>query len=358
MPASYFELVLRHLGTTTGVAARLLAGTGVTRARLTEADAEITLGQQLRQLRNANRTFAPGWALGVGRALHAATHGPVGFAAVSAPALGAALEVLTRFCHVRNPSYHARTRQDGGEVRLEIEECSALLDEERVPLLETFLLSFQGIIEAVLGRPMAEGRFEIAAPAPSWAEQYGEYFHAAVRFAAPVTAIVIPAAWSALRCPCADRMMYAAALGKCEGLVRRRDGHDLTAARVEQAMVTSDDPSLPLASVARALGVSRRTLIRRLQGAGTSYRALSETHRRRCAEELLREGSLTAAEIAYRLGYEDPANFGRACRRWFGTSPGSLRRTRARGAARTGTLGQRLLSRAARVTGTGRGAHG
>jgi hypothetical protein len=32
---------------------------------------------------------------------------------------------------------------------------------------ETFLLSFQGFVEAALGRPMVEGHFEIAAPAPS-----------------------------------------------------------------------------------------------------------------------------------------------------------------------------------------------
>jgi len=34
------------------------------------------------------------------------------------------------------------------------------------------------------------------------------------------------------------------------------------------------------------------------------------------------------AELAYRLGYEDTANFNRACRRWFGKSPGRLRQKR------------------------------
>ena len=34
---------------------------------------------------------------------------------------------------------------------------------------------------------------------------------------------------------------------------------------------------------------------------------------------------LSVAEVAYVLGYEDPANFGRACRRWFGVSPGKWR---------------------------------
>jgi AraC-like DNA-binding protein len=51
-------------------------------------------------------------------------------------------------------------------------------------------------------------------------------------------------------------------------------------------------------------------------------------HRRRLAIELLADSSLTAAEIAYRLGYEDASNFGKACHRWFKRSPGALRKQR------------------------------
>ena len=141
--------------------------------------------------------------------------------------------------------------------------------------------------------------------------------------------MVIPAGWRQLRCPFADRGMYAAASSTLHALARRLDGLDYTAARVEQLMTVSGDPGLPLAQAARLLGVSRRTLVRRLQGAETTYRFLRDAHRRRRAETLLRDGSLTAAEVAYRLGYGDAANFGRACRRWFGSSPGTLRQQRA-----------------------------
>ena len=74
-----------------------------------------------------------------------------------------------------------------------------------------------------------------------------------------------------------------------------------------------------------ASALSRRTLIRRLHEGGTGYRELINAHRRRRADALLREGTLTVAEVGDRLGYEDAANFGRACQRWFGKPPGALR---------------------------------
>jgi AraC-like DNA-binding protein len=87
-----------------------------------------------------------------------------------------------------------------------------------------------------------------------------------------------------------------------------------------------DDAGLPLAAAAKQLRLSRRTLNRRLAECGTSYRALLEGHQMARARQLLADASLGVGEVAWRLGYEDPSNFGRACRRWFGKSPAALRK--------------------------------
>ena len=79
MPSTYFELVMRAFGGAPGIDTVLREGTGVTSE---VPGAEITLGQQLVQVRNANRLFAPGWGLKLGRRFEPSTHGPVGFAAV------------------------------------------------------------------------------------------------------------------------------------------------------------------------------------------------------------------------------------------------------------------------------------
>jgi AraC-like DNA-binding protein len=79
------------------------------------------------------------------------------------------------------------------------------------------------------------------------------------------------------------------------------------------------------------LHITTRTLIRRLKRAETSYRTLLEEARMRCAAALLQQAHNTVADVGYRLGYSDPANFGRAFRRWTGTTPAAWRRNRGQG---------------------------
>jgi AraC-like DNA-binding protein len=79
--------------------------------------------------------------------------------------------------------------------------------------------------------------------------------------------------------------------------------------------------SLDVGHVARRLGLSNRTLQRRLRTAGTSYRDVVDLVRQERARELVLVDTLSIAEIAERVGYEDSAVFTRAFRRWTGVSP-------------------------------------
>lgn len=84
--------------------------------------------------------------------------------------------------------------------------------------------------------------------------------------------------------------------------------------------------STPFASAsadqtARRLAMSRQTLARHLQRAGTSFAALRDELRRDFAIGLLTRG-LRVAEVSQRLGYSEPSAFHRAFRAWTGSAPG------------------------------------
>jgi len=327
MPMAYFWLLLREFGGAPEAEAALLAGTDVAPGAAADPSAEGTLGQTLVLIRNLSARLPAGWALSAGSGFHTSTHGPLGFAAVSAPTLGAALDVIERFGWVRSPYYRTTSEQSERAYQLIVEERVPLGEVERVPLLEALFLSLQAMVESVRGRPVREARFDFAYPAPSYAERYREHFHGDVRFDQPETRASFPAAWLALPCPMADAGLFTSALAKLETQARRIEGEDFLLARIEQLLDAAGDAGLPLAEAARQLRFSRRTLNRRLAESGTSYRALLEAHLRERARTLLADANLGVAEVAWRLGYEDASNFGRACRRWFGMAPAQLRKT-------------------------------
>ncbi|MAX98129.1 MAG: hypothetical protein CMI08_02825 [Oceanospirillaceae bacterium] len=82
--------------------------------------------------------------------------------------------------------------------------------------------------------------------------------------------------------------------------------------------------------VADELVLSPRTLRRRLAGEGTSYKELLDQWRQDMACQYLTTTRLSVQQISHLLGYNDPANFGRAFRRRnAGLSPLNFRRQHA-----------------------------
>jgi AraC-like DNA-binding protein len=87
------------------------------------------------------------------------------------------------------------------------------------------------------------------------------------------------------------------------------------------------NPGAP--SIARALGVSARTLARRLEEVGVSFRAVQDEVRHELACRYLRATELGIGEIAFMLGFADASSFNRAFKRWSGSSASAYRTARA-----------------------------
>ncbi|WP_414477928.1 helix-turn-helix domain-containing protein [Photobacterium damselae] len=76
--------------------------------------------------------------------------------------------------------------------------------------------------------------------------------------------------------------------------------------------------------IASYLGISFRTLNRRLAEAETSYRSILQEYRLEKALNLLNNDKINMAEIAFRLGFSDLSTFSRAFKRWTGECPSKL----------------------------------
>ena len=82
------------------------------------------------------------------------------------------------------------------------------------------------------------------------------------------------------------------------------------------------------AAIAAQLGMSERSLSRRLTEEGTSFGEVLDHLRRRLALQYLEDDRLSIKQIAWFLGYSEPGAFNHAFKRWTGTSPGQTRNRR------------------------------
>ena len=100
--------------------------------------------------------------------------------------------------------------------------------------------------------------------------------------------------------------------------------------RIEQQLRSALPKSLEMPGVARALGLSERSLRRRLESEGYTFKALVERTKQDLSLELLGNLSRPIKEIAGQLGFADVRTFHRAFRRWTGSTPTAHRRQLSR----------------------------
>jgi AraC-like DNA-binding protein len=114
-----------------------------------------------------------------------------------------------------------------------------------------------------------------------------------------------------------------------EGLLKHVVQHASPAERLRVWLVevlSSGNPSV--ASAARALHMSVRTLHRSLQQEGTSFRELIDQLRQEQAATLLANPRYSVAEVGFLLGFTELSSFSRAFKRWTGKSPAAFRAER------------------------------
>lgn len=80
--------------------------------------------------------------------------------------------------------------------------------------------------------------------------------------------------------------------------------------------------------ISARLGISSRTLQRRLMELGTSHSALVDAVRCEIACRLLRDTNKLVSDIASDLGFADASSFSRSFRRWMNMEPGVYRKTK------------------------------
>jgi AraC-like DNA-binding protein len=177
--------------------------------------------------------------------------------------------------------------------------------------------------------PLTEVRFRHAAPDGDLSA-HEAHFRAPIRFGADEDALVLPLAIFTRVPSGTDRARSDHFIERVDEQLRRiatESSHAMEVARVISRLLVDGEPSSTV--VGRELGMSDRTLRRRLAEEDTTFeRLLAEVRRERAMESL--QAGASVRQAALHAGFADESAFARAFRSWTGKRPSDIARDRTR----------------------------
>jgi len=229
---------------------------------------------------------------------------------------------------------YARLVHDRVTLRLVTESDGAWLTGTLPPgdvvnryQVESFAADLLRLARDTCDPGLAPREVSFAHPPPASLDEYTRFFACPVRFEQAVIGMLIAAADLDRPMHGADPALVALLGRQLDRLLEALPAAESVSARA--ALVVKDDlasASVSVERVARQMAMSVRTLARRLEAEGTSFRRLVDVVRKEAAISHLRNRRMELTEIAFLLGYSESSAFHRSFRRWTGLTPVEFRR--------------------------------
>ncbi len=192
---------------------------------------------------------------------------------------------------------------------------------------ECAMAGFGRVFKLLVGEELSYAHVGFRHPAADKAELYEAWFGCPVRFEAPYDGLAIapPMLDLPMRLgdPAVFRFLTAHLDKEMEALQPAPSFERALAEHISEGLSNGIPKA---AAVARAVGVSERTLFRRLAETGLTYQEVLENTQKSLAESLLSESQFSIAEVAFLTGFSEQSTFSRAFKRWAGQTPGAFRK--------------------------------
>ena len=325
--------LLTHLAGEHGVgAADCLRGTQIDPDALANPGTEISAAQELHLVTNVLQRLphVGGLGLEAGLRYHLSAYGIWGFAMVSSPTFRSGCEVAVRYLDLS----YAFTSFN--LVDFDSAEPSIVLDDRAIPAeLRQFLVErdFAALINAVQemkpsGVPLRSISFTF--PRPAYSARFLEICGIEPTFGAPSNSVHVAPSLLNMPLPQANPIMARLCEDQCRLLLAKRQVRTGLAGKVRDRLLHAPNQMVDIETVAQELCMASRSLRRRLEEEGTSFRQLVDEVRAALADELLLGTNMKLDEVAVRLGYSETSSFIHAYKRWKGQSPTEFRAAQAR----------------------------
>jgi AraC-like DNA-binding protein len=271
-------------------------------------------------------TGDPTFCLKVASEVRPATFHVVGYAMSCSATLQRAMHRFARYCRLISDSATATVTESGDLVVLEFHFDTG----GEPPIYQTVdavvaaVVSFSRWIASERVMPL---QVRLSHPAPKIEEPYRTFFGCPLVFDDPRTCIVFQKSDLERPILSADEEMAILLDGVANRNLEKRMAGRFAVRVRDILMAQLPNGAVSKTGTARTLGITQRTLLRRLKSEGTTFAGVLHQLREELALQYLQRGGMTNGEIACLLGFSDEGTFSRSFKRWTGRRPSSVARS-------------------------------
>ncbi|MBZ2169443.1 AraC family transcriptional regulator ligand-binding domain-containing protein [Marinobacter sp. F4216] len=251
--------------------------------------------------------------------------GPLGFLLLNSPTFSAAFENAQNYLRIHQSQAHI-------SVVKEVDRMRIAYATPTMPTVDRFQDGEYSVgvlvkaLKTLFGEAVGTPRIELRRPSPANPGHFTRLTECELAFACPQDALIVDGAIAEAPITGADAELLPVLEAHARHLLTLAPGDDELTQRVRQMIAQALPQGLPrLGEIAGQLAMSERTLQRRLDERQLSFNRLIEDIRQQLARAYVAQSSMQFSEIAFLLGYSELSAFGRAFRRWSGSSPSAFR---------------------------------
>ena len=325
---THIALLHDELAVTGADPSAVLAAAGLTLTDIRSAETRVSLGQILAAYETASTAaLDPTFAFQTGTRMRMTYFGMYGFALMSAPDLRTMLHFAIEAQSLAANLVHVKVQQHGDQIAIIVDPFAHRdIDAD---LYRYLVEEYFGIVHSVF-RDMTGGDFKPSALHATYSQgaslsEIGRLFGIEPRFQQKANVFFFDAAWLDAQPQFGNLIAHGSVQKACKELLDELQQKEGVARQIGEALIASYGRIPDAEEVAARMGMSARSLRRRLSAEKTSYREICANVLSQIAIRYLRDISLAVEQIASVIGFDNAANFRRAFRRWTGATPAEYR---------------------------------
>ena len=269
----------------------------------------------------------PGFAIRVGQAMQMEDYGVLGLSWRTCSRVGQIFERCERYFHLLSNTYVFKVETEGN-----ISKVYLFRDAYRKGVALSNEATFSAtvvVLKAMTEKDIVPTLISFKHQAPQDLENHQEAFQCPIQFNQAHNFIAYHTADLETRTAKADRSIHQYLL---ERVAEEQKGIEVNANKIAldvQKLIKDALPSgIPsIAELGDHLGMSTRTLTRRLSENGLTFREIIQKTQQEISIDLLKNSAISVGEIAFLTGFSEQSAFNRAFKRWIGKSPVEFRKT-------------------------------